>query len=91
MAFVESQDHGEGGVSVTIEDDVPVPPRRFGSGRPPSEAYKRAMMLRNGQCLKCDTEAEFEAARAAIRKSGGRYTSRKPKAPDEKWRIWRLA
>lgn len=73
-------------MTVTVEDDVPIPPPRR-RGRPRSEASRRAADLRVGQRAVCETEGEFHVVRETIKKLGGRYTSRKI---GEKWYVWRI-
>lgn len=74
-------------MSVTVEDDVPIPPPGYRSGRPRTEAAKKASTMKVGQCATCETENEFAIMRTTIRKLGGRYTTRKL---GDKWRIWRI-
>jgi hypothetical protein len=75
-------------MTVTVEDNVPIPPKIVGRGRPPSDAFTRACGLKPGQCVVCETVNEFEAARYAVKKNKWRYTGRKI---GDKWKVWRLA
>ncbi len=67
-----------------IEDDVPIPPK-FLSPRTP--AGRAALKLKCGQSVLCPTDAERYNALQAIKRSGGKYQSRKVEGG---WRVWRV-
>jgi hypothetical protein len=68
-----------------IEDNIPIPERKY--GRPRTEAAKAAWQMKVGQCVLCKTLTEYERVRQVINRNGGKYVSRRG---DEGWRIWRI-
>jgi hypothetical protein len=72
-----------------IEHGVPIPPPRKGpgGGRPRSAATIAATNLKPGECLVCDTYAEYQTVRSRMQRIGRKFIGKKTR---DGWRVWVL-